>query len=321
MKNENGTIVGRLGIDIGGTNTEMGIVDGAGNFLARKTIPTTGYETLEEYIGRMGEMYREMVGALPDGTEVIGAGVGAPCANQATGCIDGWTNLPYKGIIPLAKLLTDHFGIPVTLSNDANVAAAGEKMFGAGRGIDNFIMITLGTGVGGAIVCDGHLLVGSRGFAAELGHVTLGEGYDRDCPCGRKGCLQTYCMADGVVRTARELLEKSDDYSLLRNITTEKLTAKEIAKAAEKGDPIALETFRITGEILGKATANFLAVTDPDAVILFGGVSKAGDLLIKPMKEAMEREALFLYKNRVKILTSELSGAEAAILGAAALVE
>lgn len=321
MNNDNYALKYRLGIDIGGTNTVLGLVDPDGNISERKTIPTCGHPELEDYLRSIGHAFREMKTYLPEGSIISGCGVGAPCANQSTGCIEGATNMPWKGVIPIARLLEEELGIPTTLGNDANVAAAGEWMFGAAKGLDNFIMLTLGTGVGGAIVADGHLLVGSRGFAAELGHVTLGEGYDRECPCGRRGCLQTYCQAEGVVKTAIELLEQSDTPSELREVSLDDLSAKVIAEAANEGDALAIETYRITGEILGEATANFLAVTDPDAVILFGGVSKAGELITKPMKEAMERKALFLYKDRVRILTSQHFGAEAAILGAAALAE
>lgn len=310
----------RLGIDLGGTNTVLGIVDAQGSILAKKKMPTTGHPSLESYIDKLAETYFAMLRGLPEDIKVIGAGVGAPCANQTTGCIEGATNLPWKGTIPLASLLSKATGIPVSISNDANAAAAGERMFGAARGIDNFIMLTLGTGVGGGIVCDGHLLSGSRGFAAELGHVTLGEGFDRDCPCGRKGCLQMYAQAGGVVQTALEMLDSSPDDSVLRQIKPEMLTPLEITLAARNGDKIAKETYRLTGEVLGKGVANFLAITDPDAIILFGGVSKAGDLLIGPMRESMERNALFLYKNRIRILVSQLPDADAAILGAAALV-
>lgn len=318
--NESEKTICRLGIDLGGTNTVMGIVDERGTILVRDTVPTCGHADLEAYVARLAETFSHMKEPLSEGAEVVGCGVGAPCANQTTGCLEGATNLPWKGIIPLARILSEAFGLPVEISNDANAAAAGERMFGAAQGIDNFIMLTLGTGVGAGIICDGHLLSGSRGFAAELGHVTLGKGFDRECPCGRKGCLQTYAQADGVVRTAIELLREDSRPSTLRAIPKEELTPKSIAEAAKDGDPVAIETYRRTGEVLGHAVANFLAVTDPDAVVLFGGISKAGDLLIAPMREAMERDALFLYKNRVRILASTLPGADAAILGAAALI-
>ncbi len=309
----------RLGIDIGGTNTEMGIVDESGKIVARKKIPTTGHNSLSKYISLLGECFREMKLSLPENALVVSAGIGAPCANSTSGCIEGATNLPWKGIIPLASLCEDEFGLPVRISNDANAAAAGERMYGVAKGIDNFIMLTLGTGVGSGIVCDGHLLSGSRGFAGELGHVTLGEGYDRECPCGRKGCLQTYAQAEGIVRTAIEILEDKSIPSEMRNIPAEELTPKLICEFAEKGDEAAILTFRKTGGILGIATANFLAFTDPEAVVLFGGIAKAGKLLTDPMKEAMNRNALFLYKDKVEILTSSLDGADAAIIGASAL--
>lgn len=310
----------RLGIDLGGTNTVLGIVDCHGRILARETVPTCGHADLDAYIKAIADTFASMRATLPADARVIGAGVGAPCANQTTGCLEGATNLPWRGIVPLGRLLSEALGVPVKISNDANAAAAGERMFGSAQGIDNFIMLTLGTGVGAGIVCDGHLLGGSRGFAGELGHVTLGKGYDRECPCGRRGCLQVYAQASGVVCTALELLGSDPRESSLRAIDADRLTPLDISMAAADGDEIAIETWRRTGEVLGVAAANFLAVTDPDAIVLFGGVAKAGDLLIEPMREAMEREALFLYKNRVRILESTLPGADAAILGAAALI-
>lgn len=310
----------RLGIDIGGTNTELGMVSAEGYIPVRSSFPTTDYADINSYIQRVKDVFEELKKNLPENSTVIGAGVGVPCANQTTGCIEGATNLPWKGTIPLAFLLSEALEIPVSISNDANAAAAGERMFGAAKGIDNFIMITLGTGVGGAVVCDGHLLSGSRGFAAELGHITLGKGYDRECPCGRKGCLQTYTQASGVVRTALELLAADDKPSVLRDIEADNLSPLDIFKAAETGDAVAIDTFRRTGEVLGFAVANFLAFSDPDAVVLFGGVAKAGKYITDPMRKVMEKEALFLYQNRVRILTSTLPGSDAAILGAAALV-
>ncbi len=246
-------------------------------------------------------------------------GAGAPCANRETGCIEAATDLPWQSPVPLARMLSDAFGLPAAITNDANAAAAGEMAYGRARGIRNFIMITLGTGVGSGIVCDGHLLSGARGFAGELGHVIVKADSDRLCGCGRKGCLQTYCSAKGVVATALEFLRESDEDSLLREIDPEVLTAKDVYKAALRDDKIARRVFEYTGEVLGEACANFAAYTDPEAIILFGGVAKAGKLLSDPMKDMMNKKTLHLYRNRIEVIPSSLPDAEAAILGASAL--
>lgn len=308
----------RLGIDIGGTNTVLGLVDEYGRIAGKCSVPTLGHCDIDDYIDSLAKACDSM---MPDDGRLLGIGVGAPCANRETGCIEGATDLPWHGVVPLANMISKRFGASVVISNDANAAAAGEMMFGAAKGIRNFIMLTLGTGVGGGVVCDGNVLSGSRGFAGELGHVTLGKGYDRLCSCGRKGCLQMYCNGRGIVATALELLSDSDAPSSLREIDSDALTAADVMHAARAGDAIALEVYRLTGRVLGEAAANFLALSDPEAIVLFGGVAKAGDLLTVPMREAMEENALFLYRDRVKILVSTLPDADAAVLGAAALVK
>lgn len=308
----------RLGIDIGGTNTVLGLVDKYGRISGKCSVSTVGHSNIDSYIDSLAEACENM---LPEDGRLLGVGVGAPCANRETGCIEGATDLPWHGVVPLASLIAKRFGASAVISNDANAAAAGEMMFGAAKGIRNFIMLTLGTGVGGGVVCDGNVLSGSRGFAGELGHVTLGKGYDRLCSCGRRGCLQMYCNGRGIVATALELLSASDAPSALRSLDAAEMTAADVMRAAQAGDETACEVYRITGRILGEATANFLALSDPEAVVLFGGVAKAGKLLTEPMKEAMEEHALFLYRDRVKILLSTLPDADAAVLGAAALVK
>ena len=308
-----------LGIDIGGTNTEFAVVNRRGDIVGRGSIPTTGHNDIYDYIANLKEAIVSLMNAKGVADNIKGIGVGAPCANQYTGWIEAATDLPWPSPIPLAGLLEQAFSLPVAITNDANAAAAGEMTYGQARGLKNFIMITLGTGVGSGIVCDGHLLSGSRGFAGELGHVIVKDDSDRDCGCGRKGCLQTYCSAKGVMRTAREMLAASDEPSSLRNIKAEELTPKAICDAALAGDNMANRVYEYTGTVLGEACANFAAFTDPEAIMLFGGVSKAGDLIARPMRKALEKNVLHLYRDRIDILFSSLNDAEAALLGASAM--
>lgn len=308
-----------LGIDMGGTNTEFAVVNARGEIIGRDSIPTVGHKDIYDFVSCL----KGAVDALLERTGTNGCiraiGVGAPCANQYTGCIEAATDLPWDSPIPLASLLERAFSLPTSITNDANAAAAGEMAYGHARGLKNFIMITLGTGVGSGIVCDGHLLSGSRGFAGELGHVLVRGNGDRLCGCGRYDCLETYCSAKGIVRTAKEMLHNSDIDSELRSVPEESLSAKTICEAARRGDVIAKDVYEFTGKILGEACANFAAFTDPEAYIIFGGVAKAGDLIVEPMRQAMERNMLHLYKDRVEILFSSLKDAEAALLGASAL--
>ncbi len=304
---------------MGGTNSEFAVVNARGEIVGRDSIPTAGHNDIYEYIARLKNGVDALLKRTDTQGRVRAIGVCAPCANRYTGCIEASTNLPWPSPIPLASLLEQAFSLPASITNDANAAAAGEMAYGRARGMKNFIMITLGTGVGSGIVCDGHLLSGTRGFAGELGHVIVDAGSERDCGCGRRGCLETYCSASGVVRTALEMLSASGDESELRDIPTESLTAKVICEAARRGDKIAGEVYDFTGRMLGRACANFAAYTDPEAFILFGGVSKAGDLIAVPMRAAMEESMLHLYKDRVEILFSSLRDAEAALLGASAL--
>lgn len=308
-----------IGIDMGGTNTVFGVVDARGIVLASNSIKTRKHAHIEDYID---ELYTETMRLLKDiGAEdkILGIGVGAPNANYFTGMIEDGVNLPWPTPVPFAQMLMDKFGIPVAITNDANAAAIGEMTYGAARGLKDFIMITLGTGVGSGIVINGQLVYGHDGFAGELGHVIVKRNTGRLCGCGRAGCLETYCSATGVARTAREFLEILDEPSLLRAIHADELTSKDVYDAAKQGDKLAKRVFDYTGEILGEALADFTAFSSPSAFVLFGGLAKAGDLILKPVQEAMEKNMLSIYKGKVKILPSELKEADAAILGASAL--
>ena len=308
-----------VGIDIGGTNTDFGIVDARGTIIASGSIKTNKFNEVEDYVN---ELHTELFRLLEQNNatdKIMGIGVGAPNGNYFNGTIEFAPNLPWRGVIPLAQMLTDRFGIPVSLTNDANAAAIGEMTYGAARGLKDFIMITLGTGVGSGIVVNGQLVYGHDGFAGELGHVIVRPNNGRLCGCGRTGCLEAYTSATGVARTAREFLEVRNDPSSLRQIPIQDITSKDVYDAAITGDKLALEIFDYTGKILGEAFANFIAFSSPKAIILFGGLAKAGDLILKPIKEAMDRNTLNIYKGKVKIMFSELKESDAAVLGASAL--
>ena len=307
-----------VGVDLGGTNTAFAIVDSVGHIVANDSIPTRT-PTVEKWADNLAsKISRMMADNILEGM-IEGIGIGAPCANASTGCIEGATNLPWPSPIALVNMMESRTGLRTVISNDANAAAIGEMTYGAAAGLRNFIVLTLGTSVGGGIVCDGHLLSGRSGFAGELGHVTFPFASDRLCSCGRYGCLHTIGSADGIRKTARRMLAESDEPSVLRDIPQGEMTPKKVQIAACDGDRLANRIYEFTGHCLGKAAAEFAAVTDPEAFILFGGVSKAGDLLLKPMREAFLESALFLYKDRVRFLLSKLHDADAAILGAASL--
>lgn len=309
-----------VGMDIGGTNTVFGIVDARGNVVSKSAIKTGTHEDVNLYIN---DLYGELIKLIDEmgGKEKIkGIGIGAPNGNYYTGNIEFAPNLKWKGIVPLAKLMHEKFGIPAALTNDANAAAVGEMTYGAARGMKNFIMITLGTGVGSGIVIDGKVVYGHDGFAGELGHTTAVRENGRLCGCGKKGCLETYCSANGVARTAAEIISGSKEDSLLRNIPVESITSKDVYEAAIQGDKIALEIFDYTGKLLGQALADFVAFSAPEAFVLFGGLTKSGDLILNPVKDHMEENLLPLWRGgKVKVLFSELKEADAAILGASAL--
>lgn len=310
-----------IGIDIGGTTSKFGIVNHRGDISNIGDINTRNHPDINLFID---ELYQELQPAIHSvgGLEYVkGIGVGAPNGNYYSGTIEYAPNLQWKGIIPIAKLITDRFQIPCTLTNDANAAAIGELMYGAGRGMRDFIMITLGTGVGSGIIANGQLIYGHDGFAGELGHTIIRPGGRLHWGTGMRGSLETYTSATGIAITAKEILdERVGEESLLRQIAHEKITSKRVYEAAIKDDPIANEVFQITGTILGEALANFVMFSSPEAIILFGGVIKAGQLLMKPTKASMEKNLLPIFQNKVKLLFSELKESDAAILGASALV-
>ncbi|MDE6370669.1 MAG: ROK family protein, partial [Duncaniella sp.] len=251
--------------------------------------------------------------------KIHGIGIGAPNANYYTGMIEKLVNIPWPTPLPLAQMVSEKFNLPVAITNDANAAAIGEMTYGAARGMKNFIMITLGTGVGSGIVINGQMVYGHDGFAGELGHVVMKRNNGRLCGCGRTGCLEAYCSATGVARTAREFLELRNDPSVLRNIPLDQITSKDVYDAAVNGDKLALEIFNYTGNILGEAFADFVVFSSPEAIILFGGLSKAGELLLKPVRESMEKNLMPMFRGKIKVLVSELKEADAAVLGASAL--
>ena len=309
-----------VGIDIGGTNPVFGNVDARGSVLATNSIKTQKHTVLEDYIQ---ELYDELTKLIADNTHISkikGIGIGAPNANYFNGTIEQAPNLPWKGIIPFADKIQKKFGLPVAITNDANAAAIGEMIYGAARGMKNFIMITLGTGVGSGIVANGSLVYGSDGFAGELGHTTMRRNNGRLCGCGLTGCLETYASATGVARSAREFLETQKDVpSRLRDIPADEITSKDVYEAAVAGDKLAQEVFAFTGQILGEAFADFIKFSSPEAIIMFGGLSKAGELLLRPIRESMEKNVMPIFRNKVKLLFSELKEADAAVLGASAL--
>lgn len=309
-----------VGIDIGGTNTVFGIVDARGNVLASSSIKTQRHQQFDDYIAELYDELSKLIEANCGIERVKGIGVGAPNANYYTGNIEHAANLPWKGIIPFAQVMSEKFGVPVALTNDANAAAIGEMTYGAARGMKDFIMITLGTGVGSGIVANGHLIYGHDGFAGELGHVIIRRENGRQCGCGSKGCLETYTSATGVARTAREFLEtRANEDSLLRKISLDAITSKDVFDAAQDGDQIAKDVFAFTGQVLGEALADFVKFSSPEAIVLFGGLAKSGDLLMKPLRQSMEDNLMPIFKGKVKLLFSEMKDADAAILGASAL--
>ncbi len=309
-----------VGIDIGGTGTKYGIVDRDGNVLFSGEMSTKKHKEIEPYIDELYVHLLELIDKAGGIDQMIGVGVGAPNGNFYSGTIEYAPNLPWKGIIPLAKLMSEKFKLPVTLTNDANAAAIGEMMYGAAKGMKDFIMITLGTGVGSGIVANGQLIYGHDGFAGELGHtIVIPDGRIHE-GTGKRGSLESYASATGVRLTSLELLEKSKDDSLLRNINKEDLDSKTVYDAAIKGDKLALEIFEYTGKILGLALANAVMFSSPEAIILFGGLTKAGDLILKPTRKSMEDSLIQVFQDKVKILISHLKESDAAILGASALV-
>ncbi len=305
-----------LGIDIGGTNTAWGMVNRRGEIVEKGSFPTKGHESVEGYIAVLKDELLPVV-ERAGRTYVNGAGVGAPNGNIYTGEIVFAPNMPWRGVIPMARLINQALGIKATLTNDANAAAVGEMTYGAAKGMKDFILVTLGTGLGSGFVTNGELVYGHDGFAGELGHViAVRDG--RKCGCGRLGCLETYASATGIVRSAEELLAEVEDDTVLREHQG-RITAKIIHDAAMQGDAFAIELFEFTARILGQTLADTVAITSPQAIILFGGLAKAGDLLLKRVHRHMEENLLNIYKNKVVLIQSALPDADAAILGASAL--
>ena len=311
-----------IGLDLGGTNSVFGIVDSRGDIKATTAIKTQGYQTSEEYVDAAVEALQIIIDQVGGIEKIKAMGIGAPNANYYPGNIEHAPNLVWgKGVVPLAKMFSERLGgIPVAMTNDANAAAIGEMTYGVARGMKNFIVITLGTGVGSGIVINGQLVYGHDGFAGELGHVTMVRGEEgRPCGCGRTGCLEAYCSATGVARTAREILEKSTEPSLLRDLKPEDITSLDVSIAAGKGDKIANEIFEFTGKMLGEACCDFAAFSSPEAFIFFGGLVKAGDLIMNPIKKAYDAHVQNIFKGKAQFLVSGLDGASAAVLGASAI--
>ena len=309
------------GIDIGGQTTKLGIVDARGSVLSQTTIRTDTHTDVNLFLDDLCSAFEELATKTGGVEKIRGIGVGAPNGNYYTGTIENAVNLVWGGsrTIEFAKMMEERTGIPVALTNDANAAAVGEMTYGASKGMKNFIMITLGTGVGSGIYIDGKVLYGHDGFAGELGHTTAVRENGRLCGCGKHGCLETYCSATGVARSAREILSATTKESLLRNIPVDSITSKDVFDAAMEGDEVAKEIFEFTGKILGQSLADFVAFSAPEAIVLFGGLSKAGDIILNPIREHMEANLLPLWKGKVKLFFSELKEADAAILGASAL--
>lgn len=309
-----------IGLDLGGTNSVFGIVDSRGEIKATTAIKTQGYDKVEDYVAASVEALQIIIDQVGGIEKIKAMGIGAPNANYYRGTIEHATNLSWgRGIVPLADMFSKALGIPVGMTNDANAAAIGEQAYGAARGMKNFIVITLGTGVGSGIVVNGQLLYGHDGFAGELGHVTMVREGGRPCGCGRTGCLEAYCSATGVARTARELLASTDRPSLLRELNPDQITSLDVSIAAGKGDEMANEIFQFTGKMLGEACADFAAFSSPEAFIFFGGLVKAGELIMKPIREAYNNHVMPIFRGKAQFLVSGLDGSSAAVLGASAI--
>lgn len=308
-----------LGLDVGGTNSVIGIVDARGHVLGRTSIKTKDYPVFSNYVDALCTEIQKVVEPLGGMEKVRGLGGGVPNACYYTGMVEQAANLPWSHV-PFAKDISDKLNIPVSITNDANAAAMGEMMYGVAKGMKNFITITLGTGVGSGIVIDGKIVYGNDGFAGELGHTTVVRGESaRLCGCGHRGCLEAYASATGVARTAKEILETSTKPTVLRSLQTNEITSKDVYDAAMQGDEVAKEIFNYTGTLLGESFANFILFSAPEAIVLFGGLSKAGELLLDPIRKAMNANVMYFWKDKVKLLLSDLKEADAAILGASAL--
>ena len=306
-----------VGIDIGGTNTKIGVVNKDGKILTNTRITTTNYPKIAAFVAALDSEIRGLLEKAGD-VELAAIGIGAPNGNYLKGTIEQAPNLAWKGVVPLCEMLKKFFPVPVVLTNDANAAALGEMIYGGAKGMKNFIILTLGTGLGSGIVINGELVYGHTGFAGEMGHLTM-EPFGRECGCGREGCLETYVSATGIVKTVQELFAERRDPSRLRKIPFDQLTSKMIAEAADEGDQIALAAFDQTAEMLATAINNAAAFCSPEAIFLFGGLVQSGDLLLDPLNRAVDENIMGYYRKSFKIIPSCLSEADAAILGASAL--
>jgi len=308
-----------IGIDIGGTFTKYGFIDINGNSFLDGSVDTSGFPDVDSYLVNLFNTIQESLKSSGKEFKIRGIGVGAPTGNYYSGTVEDTSNLIWKGVIPLADLMKKYYDIPVAVTNDANAAALGEMMYGGAKNMRDFIVITLGTGLGSGIVVNGNVVYGHDGFAGELGHIVAIDN-GRLCGCGKRGCLETYASASGIKRTVYELLADLTEPSDLRKVCFEDLTAKMICDAADKGDKIALKAFEITGEILGRNLANAVSFSSPEAIFLFGGLAQAGELILKPTKEHMEKNLLGIFQNKVKLLPSGLHNKNAAVLGAGGLM-
>jgi len=309
-----------LGIDIGGTNTDFAFVDRKGNILIEDRIPTKNFTDVEVYVAALIEKSRVVGKKYGKNLDIIGIGIGAPMGNINKGTIEHSADLPWKGIVPLADLFREHINLPILVTNDANAAAVGEMIYGGAKGMKNFVIITLGTGLGSGFVINGKLLYGQDGFAGEIGHTIVRPGRtNRECGCGRLGCLETYVSATGITRTMLKLMADSIKPSVLRDLSPNELTSFHISEAALAGDKLAQLAFEHTGEMLGFKLADLVAHTNPEAIFLFGGLALSKGLIFEPTKRHFEENLLSIYKGKVKLLPSQLNSKNAAVLGASAL--
>jgi glucokinase len=310
-----------IGLDLGGTNSVFGVVDSRGEIKATTAIKTQAYDNVDDYVKASADALEIIIDQVGGISKIKSMGIGAPNGNYYNGSIEFAPNLiwAHNGIVPLADMFSKALGVPVALTNDANAAAIGEMTYGVARGMKNFIEITLGTGVGSGIVINGQVVYGSDGFAGELGHVIMRRENGRPCGCGRNGCLEAYCSATGVARTAREMLETTKEPSLLRDLDPEKITSLDVSIAAGKGDALAKRVYDFTGEMMGEACADFATFCSPEAFVFFGGLTKAGSLLMDPIVKSYDEHVMKIFKGKAKFLVSALEGSSAAVLGASAV--
>lgn len=308
------------GIDIGGTNTKLGLIDIEGNIYGEMKFPTTDYPNFDDFVYTLHNNIQNIIASIPRETELVGIGIGAPSASNFTGKIINAANLAWKGEVPVVETVKKYYpDMPVIITNDANAAAVGEMVYGGAKGMTDFIVVTLGTGVGSGFVANRRLIYGHDGFAGELGHITVQKN-GRECACGHKGCLETYASANGIKRTVFRLMADSIAPCEFRDMTFNELSAKKITEAALNGNELAIAAYEYTGKALGKALAGAVAVASPEAIFLFGGLTKAGKYLLEPTQRYMEESLFPIFRGKVKLILSELHTKNAAILGASALI-